>query len=103
MKQLPLISLQSIDPTRNRFRFYSLHFDRDLWGQRMLIRQYGRIGTHGHIYMEPVSSLLEARKRAGKLIEAKMKRGYLTETSTFPRLFNKTLTNHSPVTNNMQG
>ena len=77
MKQLPLISLRSIDPSRNRFRFYSLRLDRDLWDQRMLIRRYGRIGTHGHIYMEPVSSMMAARESIKDLTEAKMKRGYL--------------------------
>jgi predicted DNA-binding WGR domain protein len=38
---------QSIDPKRNRYRFYSLSLSVDLWGETFLIQHWGRIGTKG--------------------------------------------------------
>lgn len=38
---------QSIDPERNRYRFYSLSLSVDLWGETFLIQHWGRIGTKG--------------------------------------------------------
>ncbi len=38
---------QSIDPEKNRYRFYSLSLSVDLWGETFLIQHWGRIGTKG--------------------------------------------------------
>ena len=38
---------QSIDPKKNRYRFYSLGLSVDLWGKPFLIQHWGRIGTKG--------------------------------------------------------
>ena len=100
MKQLSLVFLRSIDPVRNRFRFYSLRLDRDLWGQRTLIRRYGRIGTNGHIYVESVSNISDAKKRMSELVEAKMKRGYLPGSPFIPRPFKQALSDHTQMSNN---
>lgn len=38
---------QSVDPTRNRFRYYELAIDTDLWGNVILVYHWGRLGTNG--------------------------------------------------------
>ncbi|MBI1744340.1 WGR domain-containing protein [Candidatus Acetothermia bacterium] len=37
----------SIDPSKNRFRFYSLSIEPDLWNQPCLIQRWGRLHTRG--------------------------------------------------------
>lgn len=32
-----------IDPATNRFRFYTLGVERDLWGNRAVVRRWGRL------------------------------------------------------------
>jgi predicted DNA-binding WGR domain protein len=34
---------KSIRPEENRYRYYSLTVDRDLWGELCLVRRWGRI------------------------------------------------------------
>jgi len=41
------VRLESVDPRRNRARFYALHWQPLLWGGAALIRSWGRIGTRG--------------------------------------------------------
>ena len=76
MGNIPHVHLRSIDPARNRFRYYSLRLYRDLWGQQTLIRRYGRIGTRGHMHTELVRSMSEVKIKMTKLMESKKKRGY---------------------------
>ena len=38
---------QSIDPKQNRYRFYNVGIGSDLWGNVLLIKHWGRIGTRG--------------------------------------------------------
>jgi len=42
-----ILRWQSVDPERNRYRFYSLSFSLDLWGEPFLVQHWGRIGTKG--------------------------------------------------------
>jgi predicted DNA-binding WGR domain protein len=44
---LPSMSLRRVDPASNCFRFYLLDIERDLFGQTVLARRWGRIGTYG--------------------------------------------------------
>ena len=39
--------LLSLDPGRNRYRFYSLTWQPGLWGGGALVRAWGRLGTPG--------------------------------------------------------
>jgi predicted DNA-binding WGR domain protein len=38
---------RNIDPSRNRYRWYALDLQPDLFGGLNLVRQWGRIGQHG--------------------------------------------------------
>lgn len=44
-----LADLQAIDPARNIARAYTIEFGQDLFGEWVLRRHWGRIGTQGQI------------------------------------------------------
>lgn len=70
------VHLRSVDPARNRHRFYSLRVLPDLFGEWVLVREWGRIGTSGQARTELHSSLLEADAAMRAVIEQKRGRGY---------------------------
>jgi predicted DNA-binding WGR domain protein len=44
-----LADLQAIDPARNIARAYTIEFGQDLFGEWVVRRHWGRIGTQGQI------------------------------------------------------
>ncbi len=42
-----VLVLRRVDPEENIARFYALMIERDLFGRVVLVRRWGRIGTHG--------------------------------------------------------
>jgi predicted DNA-binding WGR domain protein len=44
-----LADLQAIDPARNIARAYTIEFGQDLFGEWVLRRHWGRIGTQGQV------------------------------------------------------
>ena len=66
---------RSIQPERNRYRFYVLEVSKDLWGQPCMVRRWGRIwgGTREkHMWVESedelkraIRSVILARERHG--------------------------------------
>ena len=47
MNFLPKLEWKSVDPEKNRFRFYTVSLSMDLWGETFLVQHWGRIGTKG--------------------------------------------------------
>ncbi|PTD94918.1 hypothetical protein C9439_00035, partial [archaeon SCG-AAA382B04] len=39
-----IASWRSVKPEENRFRFYSISLGKDLWGDEVLVKRWGRIG-----------------------------------------------------------
>jgi len=39
------LTWHSIDPSANRYRYYVLRVDEDLWGNPCVVRRWGRIGS----------------------------------------------------------
>lgn len=39
------LTWQSIDPAQNRYRYFVLRVDEDLWGNPCVVRRWGRIGA----------------------------------------------------------
>lgn len=39
------LTWQSINPAANRYRYFVLHVDEDLWGNPCVVRRWGRIGS----------------------------------------------------------
>jgi predicted DNA-binding WGR domain protein len=70
------VVLQRIDPESGAARFYSLVVERDLFGQIVLVRNWGRIGTRGREMEERHVSEAKALEAMDALIQAKRRRGY---------------------------
>jgi len=70
------IVLTSIDPSRNRARFYVLSIQPTLFGEHALMRQWGRIGTLGRCRLDLHATAEAARQAMNRLAAAKRRRGY---------------------------
>ena len=70
------VVLRRIDLESGAARFYSLVVERDLFGQVVLVRNWGRIGTRGREMVEHHVSEAEALEAMDALIQAKRRRGY---------------------------
>ncbi len=70
------VYLRRIDPGRHMARFYALTVDRDLFGQVLLVREWGRIGMSCRVRHDPHASEAEASAALTALTSAKRVRGY---------------------------
>lgn len=70
------IYLKSIDPEKNRFRFYSMAVQPDLFGQYYLIRTWGRIGSRGRCMPEIFNTYDEAIKSIDAIVKVRHNHGY---------------------------
>jgi predicted DNA-binding WGR domain protein len=68
--------LHKVDPDQGVARFYSLLIERDLFGTIRLVRNWGRIGTHGRELVEVFDSELEAGQALEAIARVKRRRGY---------------------------
>ncbi len=64
------------DPQRNMARFYAVSVERSLFGEFMLVRQWGRIGRRGREQSEWYASASDASGAGDRLVQAKRRRGY---------------------------
>ena len=71
-----ILALRRIDPEQNLSRFYTLVIERDLFGQVVLVRSWGRIGARGREIVEPYLDELEAGSALGRIAARKRRRGY---------------------------
>ena len=76
--QLPFssMSLRRIDADANCHRFYALDVERDLFGQTLLARRWGRIGTYGRARYDEYPDAETAHAALAALALAKQRRGY---------------------------
>ncbi|MEJ6782593.1 WGR domain-containing protein [Aminobacter sp. Piv2-1] len=74
--QQPALHLQRRDPTRNMARFYRLSIEPTLFGDVALVREWGRIGTHGRRRLDLFTNGHEADRALRVLSAAKIRRGY---------------------------
>lgn len=70
--------LEQRRPAENRQRFYAVEVGQDLFGQWLLCRRWGRIGTGGRGVMESFAAQDKAEQAAQRVIGAKTRRGYAT-------------------------
>jgi predicted DNA-binding WGR domain protein len=74
-------------PDANRHRFYLLRTLPTLFGDRVLLREWGRIGSPGRVRRDRHPSEGEAVTALAKLARQKHRRGYaLQEMQEIPRL-----------------
>ena len=70
------VLLRRIDGARNMRRFYLFDVQPDLFGGVLLVKQWGRIGTHGRLIDESYDNETLATDVMQRQIERKRRRGY---------------------------
>ena len=70
------VHLRRIEPSQNMRRFYTLAIQPTLFGGASVIRNWGRIGTHGQSMMETFDGQDEATDAFERLARMKRRRGY---------------------------
>ena len=70
------VHLTSVDPARNRYRFYSLSWQPLLFGGGALIRSWGRIGTAGRTLAMAHPDRASAQPAIEQLLLRRLRRGY---------------------------
>jgi predicted DNA-binding WGR domain protein len=73
---MPDIHLRRIDIERHMFRFYALSAGRDLFGEPVVMRSWGRIGTPGRERIDIHGSDDDALQACEAIAQAKRRRGY---------------------------
>ncbi|MBX5454448.1 MAG: WGR domain-containing protein [Acidobacteriia bacterium] len=69
-------ALVRIRPERNEWRFYRMEIWPGLFGEALLARQWGRIGTEGRVRLDAYPDEGAARNALAALARAKLRRGY---------------------------
>ena len=72
----PMVVLRRYCPTRNMARFYALTLENSLFGEVLLVRRWGRIGTHGRIKVCGFDAVAPARAELARIARLKVRRGY---------------------------
>jgi predicted DNA-binding WGR domain protein len=70
------VRFASIDPSRNRYRFYTLTWQPGLWNEVSLVRNWGRIGRRGRSCSHLYDDQGAGQKEAARLIARRLQRGY---------------------------
>lgn len=73
-----MLVLHRIDPSANMARFYALSLENSLFGDILLVRRWGRIGTHGRIRFDWFDTLAEAASELARIAAIKARRGLPT-------------------------
>lgn len=69
--------LHRVDPDLNMARFYRIEVLPDLFGEVIVERRWGRIGSRGQRRTASYRSTSSAEAAASRLIRAKERRGYV--------------------------
>ena len=81
---MALAHLHRIDPEANMARFYCIDIAATLFGDVSVLRNWGRIGTHGRTRLETCATVEEAERAASQTLRQKMRRGYLPAGQMLP-------------------
>jgi predicted DNA-binding WGR domain protein len=80
----PSVVLDRIHPAQNQRRFYAASVTADLFGNILLFRNWGRIGTGGRVRFDLYSGTPEAMTALEKLSRTKHRRGYKNRDHCLP-------------------
>lgn len=75
-KQSYHLRIQRIDPARNMARFYTMSIEPTLFGDTSLVRNWGRIGTHGQWRVDLFAHETHAVDHFLALLRKKRRKGY---------------------------
>jgi predicted DNA-binding WGR domain protein len=70
------LRVQRIDPAKNMARFYTMSIEPTLFGDTSLIRNWGRIGTHGQWRVDLFAHETQAVDLFLALLRKKRRKGY---------------------------
>ena len=70
------VHLRCIDPAKGKRRFYALSVERDLFGQWVLVREWGRIDGARRLRLDAYGSIGQATLAMRELERRKRRRGY---------------------------
>ncbi len=68
--------LRRFDPDRNMARFYTMSVQPNLFGEWLLLREWGRIGSAGRLVAGGFASEREAALAMAEHLKAKLGNGY---------------------------
>lgn len=71
-----MLILHRLDPTVNMARFYALSLENCLFGDILLVRRWGRIGTHGRVRFDWFDNPADAADELARIATVKARRGY---------------------------
>jgi predicted DNA-binding WGR domain protein len=74
--------LVSIDPAKNRHRFYRISRQRTLWDEDVLVQTWGRIGTDGRSRVCFLEDGEPAQIAMAKLLRRRLQHGYQVMNTT---------------------
>jgi predicted DNA-binding WGR domain protein len=71
-----VVRFESVDPARQRFRFYELRWQTTLWGGVAVVRVWGRLGTPGHSRVREYPDRGAAAPDVERAVRRRLRRGY---------------------------
>ena len=71
-----MLVLHRVDPSVNMRRFYALSLENSLFGDILLVRRWGRIGTHGRVRFDWFDDPADAANELTRIAAVKARRGY---------------------------
>lgn len=71
-----MLTLRRIQPTQNMARFYAIAIEPSLFGETILIRRWGRIGTYGQCLETWFATPEAAFAALSEVAAGKLRRGY---------------------------
>ena len=71
-----LLILHRLGPNVNMARFYALSLENSLFGDILLVRRWGRIGTHGRVRFDWFDNPADAADELARIATVKARRGY---------------------------
>ena len=73
---LATVQLWRVRPEKNERRFYAMTATFDLFGEAILVRNWGRIGTGGRLRRDVCADIVAAGAALNDLERRKRRRGY---------------------------
>lgn len=70
------MTLLCVDPAKRKYRFYKMFIAPSLFGEWLLVREWGRIGSPGQVRSDHFPNAGAALLALQKLVRDKAKRGY---------------------------
>ena len=71
-----VLVLHRVDPAVNMRRFYALSLENSLFGDILLVRRWGRIGTHGRVRFDWFENPADAANELTRIASVQARRGY---------------------------